>query len=315
VVVAAISVTIVLWGSAFVAIRAAAPSLGFQSLVCTRLLLGAAVFAILAKPLRVTRPALRQVPLLVALAATGLVGYLMLLSAGESQTPAGVSAMIFAAAPILVLLLARGTLGEQLHARRRCGVMIALAGAAVVSATQGFGGGGSPIGVLLVLAAVCCYAPWVILSKRAVRTMPSQSIAAWSTWLAALMSLPFSTSLPHHLTHADPTTLGAVLFLGAVVTTAPLILWTWVLSRVSASVAGSSLLLIGPAAVLISWVALGEAPKLAALLGGAVTLAGVVLTQRHPTRHEHPRHRRQSPKPASTRIRRRGAEPATEAVA
>lgn len=155
---------------------------------------------------------------------------------------------------VLVLLLGRATLGERLDRRRFLGIAVALAGAATVSASQGLGGRGNPAGPLLVLAAVCCYAPWVILSKRAVRTMPSQNIAAWSTWLAAFMTLPVSGHVPHDLAQAPTSAITAVIFLGIVVTTAPLVLWTWVLTRVPASSASSSLLLIGPSAILVSWI-------------------------------------------------------------
>jgi drug/metabolite transporter (DMT)-like permease len=284
IVVAAIAVTILLWGSAFVAIRAAVPALGSESLVSARLLLGAGVFGLLAKPLGIKLPTVAQLLLLGSISATGLVGYLLLLSAGESRVPAGVSAMIFATAPVLVLLLARLTLGERLDRPRWLGVAIALAGAATVSAAQGLGGGGSLVGALLVLAAVCCYAPWVILGKRAARTMRPQDVAAWSTWLAAIMTLPVGTGVPMAIAHAEPDVIFAVLFLGVVVTTIPLVLWTWVLGRVPASVASSSLLLIGPSAVVISWIALGETPSAIALVGGAVTLTGVTVTQLRPPR-------------------------------
>lgn len=278
-VAAAVAVTVLIWGSAFVAIRKAAPAVGVETLVSTRLILGAAVFALLAKRLGVRRPARRHLPLLAAIAATGLVGYQLLLAAGESRTPAGVSAMIFATAPVLVVLLARVTLGERLDRTRWVGVVIALLGAAMIATTQGLAGRGSLGGALLVLAAVCCYAPWMILSKKAVRVISSHDVAAWSTWLAALMCLPLSAGAIGDLSHAGASAVGATLFLGIVVTSAPLLLWTWVLSHVPASVASSSLLLIGPSALVTSWFVLGESPAGAALGGGALTLCGVLLTQ------------------------------------
>jgi drug/metabolite transporter (DMT)-like permease len=278
-VVAAITVTVLLWGSAFVAIRAAVPSLGFQSLAATRLLLGAAVFGLLARRLGVTRPTLRQLPPLIGIAATGLFGYQLLLSAGETRTPAGISAMLFASGPVLVMLLARAFLGEQLARRRWCGVVVALIGAVVTSAAQGLDGGAGLGGPALVLAAICCYAPWVILSKRTSGSLPSNTIAAWSTWIAAVMMLPLSTGIPHAIGHADASALVSVLFLGIVVTTVPLVLWTWALSKIPASVASSSLLLIGPCAMLASGIVLGEVPSLSAALGGAVTLGGVAVAQ------------------------------------
>jgi drug/metabolite transporter (DMT)-like permease len=187
--------------------------------------------------------------------------------------------MIFAVAPVLVVLLARVTLGERIEPRRRGGVAIALAGAAIVAAAQGVGDGGSLLGAALVVAAVCCYAPWVILSKRAARTMRPHDIAAWSTWLAAIMTLPAGSGLMHDVAHVRPSAIVAAVFLGVVVTTLPLVLWTWVLARVPASIASASLLLVGPSAVLISWIVLAETPAVGALIGGAITLGGVAIAQ------------------------------------
>jgi EamA-like transporter family len=149
--------TVVLWGSAFVAIRSALPSLGFESVVSGRLLLAAGIFAILARPLGVRRPARAELPLLAAIGATGLFGYQTLLSAGEERVPAGISALIFAAAPVLVLLLARPLLGERLNptALRRCGARGIRRGA--VASTQGLAQGGDLGGSLLVLRSAATH--------------------------------------------------------------------------------------------------------------------------------------------------------------
>jgi drug/metabolite transporter (DMT)-like permease len=63
------------------------------------------------------------------------------------------------------------------------------------------------------------------------------------------------------------------------VTTVPFRLWTWTLARVAATTAAPFLLLVSPAALAVAWLWLGEAPALAALAGGALTLAGVAIVQ------------------------------------
>jgi drug/metabolite transporter (DMT)-like permease len=275
---AAVAATVMLWGSAFVGIRATLPALGYANVASGRLLLAAATFAMLSRRIGVRRPTKSQLPLLAALGATGYAGYQLLLSAGEQTVSAGTSALLFAGAPVLAALLARPILHERLSARSWCGLAVAVAGVAVVAGTQGVSGeglGGAP----LVLAAVALYALWVVLQKRALATMSAVDVTAWATWLGAGFALPFASGLPHAVTTAPAGALASLLLLGIIVTTVPFLLWTWTLARVEATSAAPFLLLVSPAALLIAWLWLGEAPALAAVAGGALTLVGVAAVQ------------------------------------
>ena len=272
---AALAAPIGLWAGAFVAIRAALPALGWATLASGRLLVAAVTFALLARRLGVRVPDRTQLPLLAVLGATGYTGYQLLLSAGEETVSAGASALLFAAAPVLAAVLARPLLGERMTRRGIAGLGVAVAGVAVVGLSQG---ADASAGAPLVLLAALLYAVWVVLQKRAVGGMPAVQVTVWATWFGALFSIPFASGLPAAVGAAG-TPLLAVLFLGVVVTTVPFLLWSWALSQVDATVAGPCLLLIGPVAVLIAWLGLGEAPAPATLAGGAVTAAGVLLVQ------------------------------------
>lgn len=56
--------------------------------------------------------------------------------------------------------------------------------------------------------------------------------------------------------------------------------WSYVLSKIPASQAGSYLALIPIAALLISWLWLKEVPQPISLLGGAIVFSGILLVNR-----------------------------------
>jgi drug/metabolite transporter (DMT)-like permease len=131
------------------------------------------------------------------------------------------------------------------------------------------------LGGLLVLTGVVFYALWIVLQKRALRTLPPFTVTAWATWFGALFALPFGTGLPHTVGTAPPSALLTLFSLGVITTTVPFLLWTWTMSQLDASKAAPLLLLIAPATLLVGFVWLGEVPGVRAVIGGAVTLAGV----------------------------------------
>src|SRR5205085_1262004 len=79
--------------------------------------------------------------------------------------------------------------GGRLGRRAWAGLALALAGAAVVALSRRQGGGVE--GALLVAAAAAVYALWIVLQKRALRTMSPIQVTAWGTWFGALIALPF----------------------------------------------------------------------------------------------------------------------------
>lgn len=93
-VAAALTVTILLWGSAFAAIREALPSFGPGGLASGRLLLAAFAFGLIALFTRTRLPRRSELPALLAMGATGYVGYQLFLSAGEQTVPAGTTALL-----------------------------------------------------------------------------------------------------------------------------------------------------------------------------------------------------------------------------
>jgi drug/metabolite transporter (DMT)-like permease len=270
--------TIVIMGSAFVLIRALAPAVGPSNLASGRLLVAALTFALITRVKPVARPRRRELGLLALLGATGYAGYQLLLSAGERTVPAGTSALLFAAAPVLAAVFAGPVLGERLTGRGWGGLLVSVGGVAVVAAGQGLSGSGLG-GPTLILGAVLLYAVWLVVQKLLLGSLSSWDVTVWATWFGALFALPFGHGLPHMAATADTAAVLGVVALGAFWTTVPFVLWSWVMARIPANIASPLLLVTAPAAVLVAWGALGEAPALSSLVGGALTIAGVAAVQ------------------------------------
>src|SRR4051812_49971573 len=86
---AAAALVVVLWASAFAAIRAALEGFTAVELSVLRLLVASAALAAAAAVTHVRRPVARDLPPIVAAGATGMTPHQLLLNSGEQTVPAG----------------------------------------------------------------------------------------------------------------------------------------------------------------------------------------------------------------------------------
>jgi drug/metabolite transporter (DMT)-like permease len=112
---------VVLWASAFPAIRVASPELGVNGLSFVRLAVAAVALLMIAPFLKVRLPARSDLPLIIACAFFGMTAYQLLLNTGELIVPAGTASIIVAAAPLVSVGIAVIALGEKLGLIRICG--------------------------------------------------------------------------------------------------------------------------------------------------------------------------------------------------
>jgi len=274
---AAAGVTIVLWASAFPAIRAAVEDLDVGHLTVARLLVASLVLLVAVPFVRLRVPARRDLPWLLLAGTCGMAGYQLLLNAGEVTVSAGAASLLVNTAPVFTALLAVRLLGERLTARAWSGIALGFAGATLLALTQGEGISVSA-GALLVLAAALALASFFILQKQLVGHLSAFEVTAYATWLSTLTVLPLAIGLPGALRDTDAEVLAAVLFLGAGSSALGFFTWAYATSRLDVGKAASSLYLVPAVAIVVAWIWLEELPGLTALVGGCIALAGVIVT-------------------------------------
>jgi drug/metabolite transporter (DMT)-like permease len=273
-------VTVLLWASAFVGIRAAGEDLSPGALSLGRLAIGSVLLGALALSRGGRWPGRPELPLLLTCGVLWFGLYNPVLNEAEQRVDAGTAAMLVNVGPLLIALLAGLLLGEGFPRALVVGCAIAFTGAIVVGLATSERGVGAGWGSVLCVVAAALYAGGVIAQKP----LLSRASALHITWLACLIGmavcLPFAPQLFGELGSADASSITWMVYLGIFPTAVAFTTWAYALSRTTAGRMGATTYLVPPLAILLGWAMLGETPALLALLGGALCLAGVVIARR-----------------------------------
>ncbi len=275
-------ITIVVWASAFVGIRAAAQDFAAGPLALGRLAVGAIALGTMVAVRGWVRPSRRDAVLLVAAGLLWFGFYNVALNEAERNVDAGTAAMLVNLGPIFIAILAGVFLHEGLPARLVAGCLIAFGGTVVIGlATSGAAAAGaSPtLGVTLCIASALAYAGGVTLQKPVVAHVPALQVTWIACTVGAIVCVPFAPSLIEQLRSAAPESITWVAYLGLVPTAIGFTTWAYALRHTPAGRLGSTTYLIPPVVIVISVLLLGEAPGLVAVGGGAVCIAGVVVAR------------------------------------
>jgi drug/metabolite transporter (DMT)-like permease len=281
-VVAAVAVTVVLWASAFIGVRAAGHDYAPGALALGRQLAGSVGLTVIVAVRwwrSGRRPVLPRGRVLVAVLAWG-VGWFSLynlaLNAAEQHLDAGTTALLVNVAPVLVAVLAGLLLGEGFPRRLLVGMAAAFAGVAVIAAATS-SGERDVVGVALGLAAAVLYAGAATSQKRLLARVDALTMT-WVGCLAGTVALlPFAPALAADAGSAPASSTWAVVLLGLGPTAVAFTTWGYALSRLSAGRAAATTYLVPPIVVVLSWLVLAEVRAPVTLAGGALCLAGVAV--------------------------------------
>ncbi|ETA08500.1 DMT family transporter [Gordonia alkanivorans] len=289
-------VTVVLWASAFVGIRALGESFSPGAMAFLRLLAAVLPLTVIVLAVRLRRrsvggddrpvttrfPRARPLMLVIAYGVAWFAGYTILLNWAEQHLDAGTAALLVNLAPILVAVAAGLFFGEGFPRHLVIGMTIAFAGVVLIAT------GGSAttdahadwLGVLLGIAAAVLYAAGVLIQKSALRTVD----ALTATWLGALAglvaTLPFAPTAVSELARADASAIVAVIYLGVGPTAIAFSTWAYALARTDAGAMAATTLVVPAIVIVMSWALLDELPTGVGIVGGVLCIGGVAIARR-----------------------------------
>jgi drug/metabolite transporter (DMT)-like permease len=279
---AAAGVTVVLWASAFIAIRSAGERFSPGALTLGRLVAGSVVLLAILVVRREGWPARAAWPGIVVAGVLWFASYMTLLNWGEQHVDAGTASMIVNVGPILIALLGGWLLKEGFPRRVLAGIAVSFGGAVVVGLSLSGGGSSSIVGLVACVLAAVSYSVAMVLQKPALRHASAVQVTTFSCLVGTVACLPFVGQLVAETASAPVSDTLNVIYLGVFPTGLAFTTWAYALHRTTAAKLGATTYVVPAVVVLMSWLALGEVPGWLTLVGGLVCLAGVAISRRRP---------------------------------
>ncbi|WP_230207783.1 DMT family transporter [Microlunatus sp. Gsoil 973] len=279
----AMSVTILLWASAFVVIRWAAPYLSPGPLALLRLLPAAVAMTafvfVRARRSGLRVPTGRPLALTVGYGVAWFAGYTVALNWAEHHLDAGTAAMLVNVAPILIALGAGLFFGEGLPKPLFLGTGIALIGVVLIGSTTG-SGHSDLLGLALGLLAALLYTVSLLTQKVVLRSV-DPLVATWTGCVAGMLAtLPFAGQALGEVVQAPASATVAAILLGIGPTAIGFSTWAYAQSHLATGRLAAASLIIPVVAMIISAITLRELPPVPAIIGGLICLGGVVVSRR-----------------------------------
>ena len=266
-----------LWGGSFLFMRYAVPDFGVVPLIWLRV----ALASVCLLPLLLMKGqlgALRERAGAVAVMGLFNSGLPFLLIAWATLSiTAGLASIMNAMTPVFTALIGALWLGDRLDGRRSLGLLLGLAGVALLAADKAdFRPGGSGWAIVAMLLATACYGFAANHTRRYLQGVPALVNATGTQLVSALVLLPPALwSWPERMPGLGPWL--AALVLGVACSALAYLLFFRLIARVGASRAVTVTFLVPVFGTLWGALFLGEPVTASMLAGGAVVLLGTGL--------------------------------------
>jgi drug/metabolite transporter (DMT)-like permease len=218
-----------------------------------------------------TRPRLRW---LAAYAVVEIVVPFPLIGFGEQHVPSSLAAILIAAVPMIVALLAiRFDPSERATGRRAVGLGIGFAGVVALVGLDVSGSGAELVGALAILLAAVGYSVGPMLLSRHLGALDPRALMAVALTVASAVLTPAALLKPP-TTMPSADALLSVVVLGLFCTAAAFVLFGALIAEVGAGRATVITYVSPIVAVALGVAVLGERPGAGAVAGLLLILAG-----------------------------------------
>jgi drug/metabolite transporter (DMT)-like permease len=268
----------VIWGMPYLFIKVADGGVSVPVLVFTRV----TVAAVLLLPLALRRRQLaglwRHWRWLVAFAFVEMMVPWALLSNAERHLSSSMTGLLIASVPIITVIFARLTGGtERLTPVRWAGLLIGLAGVAVLAGPSALGGDAWSVAQVLLVAV--CYSTGPLIANRKLNELPVLAVNAFCLSFAAVAYAP-AAALTWPSSVPSVQVLASLATLAVICTALAFVLFFKLIAEVGPSRAMVFTYVNPAVAVALGVLVLGEPLTAAIVAAFVLILAGSVLATR-----------------------------------
>ena len=266
-----------LWGGSFLFMRYAVPDFGVVPLIWLRVALASVCLLPLLLLKRQFGALRRQAGALTVMGLFNSGLPFLLIAWATLSITAGLASIMNAMTPVFTALIGALWLGDRLDGRRSLGLLLGLAGVALLAADKAdFRPGGSGWAIVAMLLATACYGFAANHTRRYLQGVPALVNATGTQLVSALVLLPPALwSWPERMPGLGPWL--AALVLGVACSALAYLLFFRLIARVGASRAVTVTFLVPVFGTLWGALFLGEPVTVSMLAGGAVVLLGTGL--------------------------------------
>jgi drug/metabolite transporter (DMT)-like permease len=276
-----------LWGASYLLIKYALEDFSPAMVVFVRTALGAIVlYAVIHAQGDEARAALARVRrrpgTALAFSLLAIAAPFLLIALGERRVPSGLTAVLVASSPLFVALFAPFLdRSEMAGARQAGGLLVGLAGVALLVGVETIGTLAQFLSALGIVAAAACYSLSTFMVRRAYRDLPPLAVSLTSVGGGALLTLaPALATAPDRWPHARA--VAALVALGVAGTALAFVIFYRLIAELGPGRAALVSYLIPPISLAYGASLLSERVTAAAVGGLALILVGVALASRGP---------------------------------
>jgi len=268
----------VIWGLAFVAIREADFELSPVNLTLLRWFIASAGFLVLA-PLfgrPKTKFQRQDLPRFLVISFANVAGYHLSLNFAEVTVSSGLAGLLIAFGPVFVVMFSAYALKEKIRPRIILALIIAVAGALLLSLSNLSTSSGSLIGPLEIILAALSFAVFGVLSKPLVTKYGALFIGLWAGATGTAMLLPLlSQNFVEQVSVMSATGWFSVLYLSVLSTVLGYLMFYTLVSRGTVSKLSIQLYLVPIFSVIGGILILHEQLTVLTIVGGAALLLAI----------------------------------------